>query len=145
MAGLEQIWATPDMTGMTTQLTNNATAVATLGTRATADEAATTALTARVAALEALTPMSLSGTTGTGTLGANIGVAATFDLTVPLALTMPNANYGAYFSIEGPAGLLGVFVGQVKSKTTTTVVVSLKNTGLVSIGSGAIVRVVAIN
>lgn len=132
MGGIDHVWlAPPDLTAMNAALA--------------AASASTTTLAARVAALESPAVGTLSGTTGQGTLGANIGIAATFDITVPLAATMPNATYGAYFSIEGAAGLLGVFVGQIKSKTTTSVVVSLKNTGLVSIGSGAIVRVVAIN
>lgn len=98
----------------------------------------------RVTTLESGFPQMLLGTSGTATLGANIGIAATFDLTVTFAATLSSTNYTACVSIEGAAGLLGVFVAQIKSKTTTGCVVSVKNTGLVSIGSGAVVRVVAI-
>jgi hypothetical protein len=90
-------------------------------------------------------PGFLVGTSGQATLGANIGVAATYDLTVTFAGAMSTTNYTACVSIEGTAGLLGVFVAQIKSKATTSCVVSIKNTGLISIGSGAVVRVVAIN
>lgn len=89
-------------------------------------------------------PGPLVGTTGTATLGANIGIGASYDLAVNLAGSMPDSNYTALVSIEGAAGLLGVFVALIKSKTATSCVVTLKNTSLISIGSGATVRVVAI-
>lgn len=103
-----------------------------------------TATLARIAALEAAQVGLLYGTEGSATLVANLGIGATFDLTVTFARALTTTDYSAFTSIEGPAGLLGVFAAQVKTKTMTNCVVSLKNTGLVSIGQSAVVRVVAI-
>lgn len=105
---------------------------------------------ARLAAAEAqLTAIEggyLDGTVGQATLTSNIGIGATYPVTVPFARPMPDTNYVVLVSIEGGAQLLGVVVPMLpaSSKTITSCVVSVKNTGLVTLGLNAVVRVAAL-
>lgn len=127
------------------QTATNTTAISDLTARTTAGETALASLTARVLALETATTGHLVGTTGQATIATNISIAGQVDVTVPFTRTMANTTYGAYVSIEGAASLLGAFVALIKTKSTTNCVVTVKNTALVSLGSGAVVRVAAIN
>jgi len=71
---------------------------------------------------------------------------ATVDLVVTLSGTMPNTSYKAIAILTNASlSVLGTLSVVVKTLTTTTVTVTLKNTGLVTIATGQVVEVVAIS
>ncbi len=83
---------------------------------------------------------------GSGSTSAILLAAGSVDLVINLSATMPNTNYFAVATIStGTVSILGTLSLSVKSKTTTTVTVMLKNTGLATIAAGVVIEVVAVS
>lgn len=74
---------------------------------------------------------------GTAQTTAILAAGGSVDVTVPLNQTFPNTNYQLFINL-GPvqANLLGNLVVTTKTKTTTNVVVNLKNNGLLTLSIG---------
>lgn len=82
---------------------------------------------------------------GQAALTAVLIVGGSVDVTVTLSATMPSTTYQAVTSLTGVSvSVLGNLVLTVKTKTTTTVVVTAKNTGIASIAAGSIIEVIAL-
>lgn len=65
------------------------------------------------------------------------------DITVPLAATLPNTTYTASATLVSGTLNLGNVSASIKTKNTNSVVVTVRNTGLIALAVGASVDVVA--
>lgn len=85
-------------------------------------------------------------TTGTNTTGATISIGGSVDVVVTLSGTMPNSTYKACYFLNGVTlSLIGTLTATLKSQTTTSVTVTIKNSGLAIAAAGITVDVVAIS
>lgn len=86
------------------------------------------------------------GAKGSTTLASNLAIGGQFQVTVAFDRTLPNTNYAVLVSIEGGGNLLGALIAQPISstKTTTTVDVLVKNTGLIALGLNATITAFAV-
>lgn len=77
-------------------------------------------------------------------VAASILSLATQDVDVTLGKVMPNTTYAAVATVSGSGAILvGISVQGIKSQTTSTVTVTIKNISLSTITSGITVNVIA--
>ena len=85
--------------------------------------------------LARLVPLFAEGSAATPALAAGI----TQNVTVTISPAMPDTSYKVFASLVGGAGLLGNAVVQgIVTKNTGSVVVALKNAGLVALSAGTL-------
>lgn len=92
-------------------------------------------------------PLNLALSGGSATSVAVLLAGGSVDLTVPISPTLVDNNYQAVVVLTNAptVSLLGSVSVQIKTKSTSSVVVTLKNTGLLTLAVGQTVDVICLH